>query len=289
MPEFDPVQAERARNLWNSFGRKFAPVDKATRLVRPETNFERIGGLAAPKDELLTFACAATSPEVYERWGTFPPSGLLLIGQRGSGKKLLGEALAWQTGTGFLLVQVPRLVMETLRHGGKVGDLTEQWSQTLEELPPVTVFFDELEFYQAHELGSQRDDLPIGPVMDFLLDMVARSGVPRAQFPRDDVLRLLRLAGEDGLVAPIPASDLPETICLSEDFVKAAARQATTRIEVAARAAALLAVTNFVAWHDAGYVMGGVSRDEALGALGTLVGVPADTLSASRRSSPSWV
>jgi ATP-dependent 26S proteasome regulatory subunit len=175
MPGIDPTQAERARNLWNSFGRKFAPVDKATRLVRPELDFGRIGGLAAPKDELLTFACAATNPEVYGRWGTFPPSGLLLIGQRGSGKKLLGEALAWQTGTSFLLVQVPRLVMETLRHGGKVGDLTEQWSQSLEELPPVTVFFDELEFYQAHELGSQREDLPIGPVMDFLLDLVDRT------------------------------------------------------------------------------------------------------------------
>ncbi|MBW2316159.1 MAG: 26S protease regulatory subunit [Deltaproteobacteria bacterium] len=175
MGTIDPIQAERAGNLWTSFSRKFAPVAKATRLSTPELTFDQVGGLASPKDELLTFACAATSPDVYGRWGTFPPSGLLLIGGRGTGKKLLAEALASQTETGFLLVQVPRLVMETLRHGGKVGELVEEWSQTLEELPPTTVFFDELEFYQAHELGSQRDDLPVGPVMDFLLDLVDRT------------------------------------------------------------------------------------------------------------------
>lgn len=171
----DPIQAERARNLWTSFARKFPAVGKASHMVQPTTSFERIGGLAGPKDELLTFACAATSPEVYGRWGTFPPSGVLLIGARGCGKKLLAEALAHKTGTSFLLIQVPRLVMETLRHGGKVGELTEAWSHVLEELPPVTVYFDELEFYQAHEFGSQRDDLPIGPVMDFLLDLVDRT------------------------------------------------------------------------------------------------------------------
>lgn len=171
----DPIQAERARNLWTSFGRKFPAVAKATRIGWPATSFAQIGGLAGPKDEVLTFACAATSPEVYGRWGTFPPSGLLLIGAPGSGKQMLAEALAQQAQTAFLRIRVPALVMETLRHGGKVGELTEGWSQTLEELPPVTVFFSELEFYQAHEFGSRRDDLPIGPVMDFLLDLVDRT------------------------------------------------------------------------------------------------------------------
>jgi SpoVK/Ycf46/Vps4 family AAA+-type ATPase len=45
----------------------------------------------------------------------------------------------------------------------------------LEEMPPLTVFFDELEFSQAQEIGSQRPDLPIGPIMDFLLEIVGRT------------------------------------------------------------------------------------------------------------------
>ncbi len=175
MAEHDPILIERARNLWTSFGRKFPAIEKSTQIGWPETRFDQIGGLAGPKDEVLTFACAATSPDVYGRWGTFPPSGLLLIGARGTGKQMLAEALAEQAGTGFLKIRIPTLVMETLRHGGKVGEMTEGWSQTLSELPPVTVFFGELEFYQAHEFGSQRDDLPIGPVMDFLLDLVDRT------------------------------------------------------------------------------------------------------------------
>ena len=56
------------------------------------------------KEEILTYAYAQTSPEVYGRWGTFPPSAMLMIGRRGSGKSLLAEALAAQTETAFVRV-----------------------------------------------------------------------------------------------------------------------------------------------------------------------------------------
>lgn len=228
------IEAERARNLWTSFARKFPAVEKSTKLSVPTTTFGQIGGLAGPKDEVLTFACAATSPEVYGRWGTFPPSGVLLIGARGSGKQMLAESLAQQTGTAFLLVRVPKFVMETLRHGGKVGELTEGWSQTLDELPPVTVFFDELEFYQAHEFGSQREDLPIGPVMDFLLDLVDRTvatehvlTVGSTSYP--DTLRPAFLSDDrfERVVEVIPAfpGDVIEALSIhSEDASKRAGR-----------------------------------------------------------------
>ena len=75
------IERERAHNLWVSFARKLDPVARATQLEPlPEFDLARIGGLEAPKEEIQTYACAATSPEVYARWGTYPPSGLLLIG-----------------------------------------------------------------------------------------------------------------------------------------------------------------------------------------------------------------
>jgi ATP-dependent 26S proteasome regulatory subunit len=170
------IVMERAQNLWGSFARKFEPVLQATSLVPdPATDLGEIGGLAAAKDEILTYACAATSPEVYERWGTYPPSGLLLIGQQGVGKRLLARALATQTETSYLTVNIPRLVLEVIHRGGNVGDLMKGWSQTLSEMSPLTVLFDELEFSQAEEIGARRPDLPVGPVMDFLLDMVDRT------------------------------------------------------------------------------------------------------------------
>jgi len=170
------IERERTQNLWGSFARKFEPVLQATELdAEPAIDVGRIGGLASAKEEILTYACAATDPEVYARWGTFPPSGLLLIGQRGVGKRLLTRALATQTHTPYLVVNIPRLVLEVIHRGGNVGDLVKGWSQILSEMPPLTVLFQELEFSQAEEIGARRPDLPVGPVMDFLLDVIDRT------------------------------------------------------------------------------------------------------------------
>ncbi len=170
------IRKERAQNIWASFARKLDAIAQATDLEPvPDFDLGRIGGLSASKEEILTYACAATDPDVYQRWGTYPPSGLLLIGAGGVGKTLLARALASLTGTSFLRVRVPRLVVEVIHRGGKVADLVTGWSQTLAEMPPLTAFFDELEFSQAQEIGARRPDLPVGPVMDFLLDLVDRT------------------------------------------------------------------------------------------------------------------
>jgi ATP-dependent 26S proteasome regulatory subunit len=170
------IVQERTQNLWGSFARKFEPVLQATELdPAPSVDVHRIGGLSAAKEEILTYACAATNPEVYGRWGTYPPSGVLFIGQHGVGKRLLARALATQTHTSFLTVNIPRLVLEVIHRGGNVGDLVKGWSQALSEIPPLTVLFNELEFSQAQEIGTRRPDLPVGPVMDFLLDVIDRT------------------------------------------------------------------------------------------------------------------
>jgi ATP-dependent 26S proteasome regulatory subunit len=174
--EDDPKRTERTQNLWSSFLRSVDPLARGAHLtVNPDFRFESIGGLSGPKEEILTYACAATNPDVYAHWGTYPPSGVLLIGQEGVGKHLLAKALATQTGTSFLLVDVPRMVLDVLHGGGKVSELVQQWSQILEEMPSLTVYFDELEYSRAQALGTQRTDLPVGPIMDFLLEIVDRT------------------------------------------------------------------------------------------------------------------
>jgi len=170
------IHKERAQNIWSSFARKFGPIAQATQLEpMPSFDLARIGGLASAKDEIQTYACAATDPEIYGRWGTHPPSGLLLIGQGSVGKRLLARSLASLTQTSYLHVTIPRLELEVVHRGGNVGELVVEWSNTLEEMPPLTVFFNELEFSQAEEIGSRRPDLPVGPVMDFLLDLMDRT------------------------------------------------------------------------------------------------------------------
>src|SRR5262245_26235021 len=112
------LERKRAANLWEPFVRKFPPIAKACEFTAsPAITFAEIGGLEEAKDELLTYACAATDPEVYERWGTFSPSGLLLIGPSGSGKTMLAAALAARTETPFLAIRVPRLALQILHSG----------------------------------------------------------------------------------------------------------------------------------------------------------------------------
>jgi ATP-dependent 26S proteasome regulatory subunit len=170
------IERERAQNLWSSFSRNVDPLGRGAQLSADfDFGFDRIGGLEGPKEEILTYACAATNPEVYSHWGTFPPAGVLLIGQRGVGKGLLAKALASLTDTSFLRVDVPHMVLDVIHAGGKVGELIQAWSGILDEMPPLTIFFDELEFSQAREIGTHRTDLPVGPIMDFLLELVGRS------------------------------------------------------------------------------------------------------------------
>jgi ATP-dependent 26S proteasome regulatory subunit len=172
----DSKRVERAQNLWSSFLRSVDPLARGAKLVAdPQFDFGSIGGLERPKDEILTYGCAATNPKIYADWGTFQPSGILLIGQDGAGKSLLGRALATYTKTSFLEVEVPRLILDVVNGGGKVAELVSEWSRILEEMPPLTVYFDELEFTRAQAMGGIRNDFPVGRVMDFLLEIVDRT------------------------------------------------------------------------------------------------------------------
>ncbi len=167
------LERKRAANLWEPFVRKFPPIAKSCEFTAsPSVTFADIGGLDEAKDELLTYACAATDPEVYERWGTFSPSGLLLIGPSGSGKTMLASALAARTETPFLAIRVPRLALQVLHAGGKVGELLQAWQETLAEIKKITVFFDELDFAHDPSLGAPRMDLPASQLSDFLLELV---------------------------------------------------------------------------------------------------------------------
>ena len=167
------IKIERTQNLWASFARSLEPMARSiTVQADPDQTFDGIGGLAGAKDEILTYAYAAIQPEIYSNWGTFPPSGLLLIGASGCGKRMLGEALACQTETAFVHIDVPRLAVDMVHSGGKAGEFIQKWRPILEETPPLTLFLDELEFSQTHDLGERRADLPVGPIMDFLLELI---------------------------------------------------------------------------------------------------------------------
>jgi len=167
------IERKRAANLWEPFARKFPAVAKSCEFTATsEVAVDQIGGLEDAKEEILTYACAATEPEIYQRWGTFSPSGLLLIGPDASGKSLLAAALAARTETPFLRVRVARLALQVMHAGGKAGELLQGWQETLFEIKRVTTYFDELDFAHDPSLGAPRMDLPSGQLSDFLLELI---------------------------------------------------------------------------------------------------------------------
>ena len=174
----DPsITVERTQNLWTNFLRKYGPKARSARISTAlDFDFNRVGGLASAKDELLTYACAATSPRVYGEWGTYPPSGLLLVGRRGSRQAASRQALATRVPRLPLSASTFRALPSTLfKPTARSPSSSKAGPRSLDELPPLTVFFDELEFSQAEELGLLRPDLPIGPIMDFLLELIDRT------------------------------------------------------------------------------------------------------------------
>ena len=170
------IELTRAANLWDPLPRKFPPLAKAAYFeARPDRDLDQIGGLAEAKEEILTYACAVTHPEVYRRWGTVPPAALLLVGPPESGKTLLAGALALRTEMPFLAVSIPRLVLQLMHALPLVGPLLEGWVTMLAEMPRLTVLFREVDFSHVESMVSKRHQIPLEPFMDFVLEFIDRT------------------------------------------------------------------------------------------------------------------
>jgi len=74
-------------------------------VVKPDVSFEDIGGQEVAKRELEGLAFALSNPELYKKWGTKPPKGILLYGPPGTGKTLMAKALASEANARFLHVK----------------------------------------------------------------------------------------------------------------------------------------------------------------------------------------
>ena len=78
--------------------------------MRPDVSFADIGGLSHAKQEMNGLVYAVKSPDLHKKWGTRPPSGVLLYGPPGTGKTLLAMALAREAEAVFLHVHVTNIV-----------------------------------------------------------------------------------------------------------------------------------------------------------------------------------
>jgi SpoVK/Ycf46/Vps4 family AAA+-type ATPase len=235
----------RAANLWSPLARKFVPIDRACRFEpAPGVGLESVGGLQEAKEEVLTYACAATRPEAYERWGTFGPAALMLIGPPGVGKALLAEAMATHAGTLFVRVIVPELVLQMMHAPGIAADLLNGFEQTLAELPRTTVFFDEVQAAPWAPGIPPQFDLASRLALDFVIELCDRTIRTRTAFVLGSTSVPDRLApaflAENRFERVIEV--IPE---IPDDIVAALEIHARTAEKRAGRA-----LFEPIAWHD---------------------------------------
>src|SRR5512136_136140 len=179
--------------------------------MRPEVSFKDIGDLSRAKQEIAGLVYALKSPDLHKKWGTRPPTGVLLYGPPGTGKTLLAKALAREAEAVFFHVRVTNVVTKWYADSFEV--LQEVFTQ-VKESGRCVLFLDEIDAFVfdraapeelrhasrrlVNSVGEQLDD--IGRSGDILA--VASTNRPDAVDP------ILIRAGRLDQLIEVP---LPET------------------------------------------------------------------------------
>ena len=131
----------RIEDVFAKLGEKFGDLSgRVVVIIKPETSFEHIGGLAQAKAAVHGFATALTDPELYRKWGITPPKGLLLYGPPGTGKSMLARALATSAGAIFYHLKLMNL---TSKFGPTTGEILQEIVGIAKTEGKAVVFLDE--------------------------------------------------------------------------------------------------------------------------------------------------
>lgn len=119
---------------------------------RPRVEFGEIGGQTNAKREIEGLAFALSNPDLYKKWGTKPPKGIILYGPPGTGKTLMARALASQANARFFHVEASDI-------SSKWYGESEQIVKSIFELANASnektiIFFDEIDSVAPHRTGA---------------------------------------------------------------------------------------------------------------------------------------
>jgi cell division protease FtsH len=138
-------QAQTGGNQAFSFGRSRA---KLLTDNRAKVTFDDVAGVEEAKEELREVVDFLKYPKKYQALGARIPKGVLLLGAPGTGKTLLGRAIAGEAGVPFFYISGSDFVEMFVGVGAsRVRDLFEQAKKSA----PCIVFVDEID-----AVGRQR-------------------------------------------------------------------------------------------------------------------------------------
>ena len=148
-------QAQGSNNQTLSFGRSRARLFVAN---KPQVSFSDVAGVHEAKAELEEVVEFLKFPERFLSLGARIPTGVLLVGQPGTGKTLLGRAVAGEAGVPFFSISGSDFVEMFVGVGAaRVRDLFDQAKRNA----PCIVFVDEIDAVGRHRgagLGGGHDE-----------------------------------------------------------------------------------------------------------------------------------
>ncbi len=120
---------------------------------KPDVTYEDIGGLETQIQEVReAVEDPLTNPEMFEKVGIEPPTGVLLYGPPGTGKTMLAKAVANRTDATFIKMAGSELVQKFIGEGARlVRDLFEMAA----EREPAIIFIDEIDAIAAKRTESK--------------------------------------------------------------------------------------------------------------------------------------
>ena len=110
---------------------------------RADVTYDDIGGMAQTIDQLREMVeLPLRYPELFQRLGVDPPTGLLLSGPPGTGKTRLARAVANESDASFFLINGPEIMGSA--YGESEGRLREIFEEAAKSAPSI-VFIDEID------------------------------------------------------------------------------------------------------------------------------------------------
>jgi transitional endoplasmic reticulum ATPase len=234
----------------------------------PNVKWDDIGGLENVKEELKE---AVEWPlkyfDVFKKANTNPPKGILLYGIPGTGKTLLGKAVATESGVNFISVKGPALIS---KYVGESEKGIREVFKTAKQAAPTILFFDEIDSI-VPKRGSSSTDAHVTErvISQFLTEMDGieelKGVVVIGATNRIDLVdpALLR-SGRFDILLELPKPDAAarekifaihtrhKPLAREVDFKELAAKtagQVGADVEFICRKAAMLAIREFISQH----------------------------------------
>jgi len=228
IPNFDPIMrvhhVQRAKAEFIQ-----AQSEQLLEIVLPIRSFNEIGGLSSLKSYLKTRSTlmrqGLNSPLV--------PSGLLLAGPPGTGKTIIAEALALESG--FNLVKMRNIQDKWVGSSERNLELV---INLLKDLHPVVVFIDEIDQALVRRDTGQSGDSGVGARMfaRILEEMGNTSNRGRilwvAATNRADIIDPALLRRFDRVI-PLLVPDVEESCCIFANMISSIIKQSYNNIIVA--------------------------------------------------------